>query len=138
MVMRAGKKADPDGPEEVEGKSAAECPKVCDASRVMAEQGRAGGTRELGGAVRRMVPGRAEGERSQGLADRSQGEVTGSAAQGGDRGSTHQCGAGDRKTQGRSEQQSEVNRGEDKGLKGANRKWLAKAEEVGEGGWLGS
>lgn len=57
--------------------------------RVMSDQGRAGGTREPGVAVRTMASGVDKGGRSQGRADRSTGRggVMGSVAGGGARGS---------------------------------------------------
>lgn len=66
----------------MEGRGAAEGPEVCDEGRLTNDQGSAGETRELGGAVRTTVTGGVEAGRSPSEADWSmgRGEVTGLAA----------------------------------------------------------
>lgn len=102
---RAGEKAEPDGAEGVEGRSAAEGQDVHGTGRVMTDQGGAEGGRSPGGADGLM----------------GEGGVTGSEAGGRAMGSHCQDRAGNHKTQGRSTQKSGFNKGGAEGLKETSR-----------------
>lgn len=62
-------KAENDEAEGVVGRSAAEGTDTCGAEKAKTEQGRAGGTRQPGGAILTTAPGGAEGRKSQAGAD---------------------------------------------------------------------
>lgn len=99
----------------------------------MTDQCRVGGTRKPSESVMMIVPGGADGGRSQGRANclTGRGGGMGLEVRGGARESTHQSVAGKQEDQGRSELLRGVNEGGVEGLKGASGDRAKELDSIG-------